>query len=1344
MARYEYDQEHGEGAYDRATAGKNVDLIENAGRDLFNSSKALVGEGRQNWENATTDLSDTGKFIAEVGKSGADMVFDMIDNMILPGSGTAARTLRAAGAGAEIQSDRGNNDIDTRAAKAVFDGATEFLGMKLLGGVSSVYGKSAIGKAMDAAFKNLPSGTQSVLKTVLNTEGFEEGVESAIGWLGDRILGFDQDASISMDDVRKEWPQTKQEMAVGYILGVLFNGVAGGISYSGKDIQRVVDESIEAANSGLTPQEIVDVAMSQPNEDVKIEAGKQKAEPANTPASENEAGRMEDTAESEQAPQQTSAQQDVIDILMNPTGENGMLSNRQVRIITSDPALLQAFQEVTGTTPDTSTNSNTRNTVKEAAAQFKADEDLRTEARSKAEQRAEIDNIIDEVRGWEVDDEQTQNGNGLVVAEAEELGIDPRILIEQGPDARTSKGENSVARTLANSISSIEHMQHVAELTGKEMNDRSKKPSEQITAFFKRIGNVVRRANFGDVILDQYGVDGVINHKPLNRAKMVTLEAVPSVIQNGEVIGYDENWKGRGYASYIFAAPVKINGKTVYVAAVVNKVNGNQFYLNECVDSEGHYIRINEGPSDNAKTGFTAADGITGGPEEPSATTADANAETAEAQNSAVLTVPQNPESVNTDGAESGQNPQGAGEPQNAPQSNPNPQGADIPPAGQESDTDGLTGSETKTETTAPQEGAKTAPGTGKEKVSQFFTNTLTKREGDSVGDPLTYLTKSEAETLQNAVNRLNMNGDAEMGTMLATTMWNDEQVKMAKVIGSALFNDSEASGDKTAYNAWRKIEREHATAIARALRAYGNDPDTDVNAESIARMVERYLSLVEDGAVPEVGNLKPEQIQAARTQSEEATSALAKLEAAEKQHLDSGMSAEEAFEKVKEDYLNLAQKLVAQRNVGLLRDNIFGRNKALRNGVEGVTTSLKKLLAKQDADYIRRYVQSNTAALTGDLKYQAGVTANGVGKWLNSMQKLCQLFGSGTTLRNTEGNVLFGTLDFLSNDVAGVAADSFLSLITGNRTRGMETGVLGGKNWGASRTAVEQSILEIAANMDMSEDGKYIGSGQSAFNPYRIGGRFLQRANQILSYALNTTDAAAVGMTQQSAADAAQRANRHSGGNMTEETAERIGKQEAEYRTFKNETTPQKVLEFIRDALDLIGVGGEKTKLGGVTVGRKGGFGAGTLIAPYIGVPVNIAVKGAEYSPIGAAIGVKNAFEAAKMAKGEGPNSKAMQDSMVLQNKAAGQIGRGVIGTALTVLLAGLMKQAKEEDKEWFKNWNLETDPDVKAQNKAEGKSGLQINLSMLMSLLLDDERSRKCGLSLKDAGISLNGGLA
>ena len=40
--------------------------------------------------------------------------------------------------------------------------------------------------------------------------------------------------------------------------------------------------------------------------------------------------------------------------------------------------------------------------------------------------------------------------------------------------------------------------------------------------------------------------------------------------------------------------------------------------MNECVDSDGNYVRINEGTPSSTKTGFTVQDGVTRGPGEPS------------------------------------------------------------------------------------------------------------------------------------------------------------------------------------------------------------------------------------------------------------------------------------------------------------------------------------------------------------------------------------------------------------------------------------------------------------------------------------------------------------------------------------------------------------------------------------------------------------------------------------------------------------------------------------------------------------------------------------------------------
>lgn len=176
------------------------------------------------------------------------------------------------------------------------------------------------------------------------------------------------------------------------------------------------------------------------------------------------------------------------------------------------------------------------------------------------------------------------------------------------------EGPESLGKTLASSIESLKDMNSVAQLTGQEMNDRAKKPSEQIRTFFSKIGSVFRKG-FGEVSFGEYGIGGMLNHRPLNRAKMVTLEAVPFVIKNGRVISDVADWKGRGYRSVVFGAPVTIGESKVYVAAVVNQNPEGKFYLSECVDSDGNYIRIENNPSDGTKSGVTAQGGITATPE---------------------------------------------------------------------------------------------------------------------------------------------------------------------------------------------------------------------------------------------------------------------------------------------------------------------------------------------------------------------------------------------------------------------------------------------------------------------------------------------------------------------------------------------------------------------------------------------------------------------------------------------------------------------------------------------------------------------------------------------------------
>lgn len=195
----------------------------------------------------------------------------------------------------------------------------------------------------------------------------------------------------------------------------------------------------------------------------------------------------------------------------------------------------------------------------------------------------------------------------------------------------------SVVEKLRESIPQISADAPVSTLTGQEFPRGAKKLSEQVADFFRRIGNRVSRGGLGDVILDSRSVKDDIAHG-IGRAKAVTFAAVPDVIQNGRQIDSVPNWKGRGRDSYVFAAPVNINGQRTYVAAVVLRGTDNRFYLHEVVDADGNVIYMKESapetiktvvPSqsearggsgaptesapDNIETGVTVQDGVTGG-----------------------------------------------------------------------------------------------------------------------------------------------------------------------------------------------------------------------------------------------------------------------------------------------------------------------------------------------------------------------------------------------------------------------------------------------------------------------------------------------------------------------------------------------------------------------------------------------------------------------------------------------------------------------------------------------------------------------------------------------------------
>ena len=248
MVRYEYDQEHGEGAYDAAIAGKNVNQIGQLGNKLWDTGTGLQESGQQMWEAGTADMSNLGKEVANFAKTGTDVAADAALNSVLPGMGTMRMYLGAAGGSAYEQSQRENNDIDSRAVAALKGGLSAYLSNKLVGGMDAVYGKSALGKYIQGGLDGVSPDVQKVLKPLMNTEGVEEALEDIMNYAADQILGLDTGSPI-------DWNEVMQDYAIGYALGVLTNGLAGGVNIDDKKRQNIAKEMVEfgerAVNEGL-------------------------------------------------------------------------------------------------------------------------------------------------------------------------------------------------------------------------------------------------------------------------------------------------------------------------------------------------------------------------------------------------------------------------------------------------------------------------------------------------------------------------------------------------------------------------------------------------------------------------------------------------------------------------------------------------------------------------------------------------------------------------------------------------------------------------------------------------------------------------------------------------------------------------------------------------------------------------------------------------------------------------------------------------------------------------------------------------------------------------------------
>lgn len=194
----------------------------------------------------------------------------------------------------------------------------------------------------------------------------------------------------------------------------------------------------------------------------------------------------------------------------------------------------------------------------------------------------------------------------------------------------SNRANHSVVDVIRNNRDTIADGGVLMELTGNEFSDRSRRLSDQVSDFFRSLGNRVTRLGFGDVALTRRGARTSVAHG-IGRNKAITFAAVPTVIEDGQIIDEQTDWKDRGYGSVTIGGRVKINGEDYDVGVVVRRDNNStdtagRYYLHEVVltNEEGDPVSFwtgarqgNSGDTVSPSTNIIQEEGVTVNPELP-------------------------------------------------------------------------------------------------------------------------------------------------------------------------------------------------------------------------------------------------------------------------------------------------------------------------------------------------------------------------------------------------------------------------------------------------------------------------------------------------------------------------------------------------------------------------------------------------------------------------------------------------------------------------------------------------------------------------------------------------------
>lgn len=340
--------------------------------------------------------------------------------------------------------------------------------------------------------------------------------------------------------------------------------------------------------------------------------------------------------------------------------------------------------------------------------------------------------------------------------------------------------------------------------------------------------------------------------------------------------------------------------------------------------------------------------------------------------------------------------------------------------------------------------------------------------------------------------------------------------------------------------------------------------------------------------------------------------------------------------------------------------------------------------------------------------------------KKASTIQAMSHLINIKTAARNILGNLSFSAAEKLANTVA-VPIDIIASKFTGKRSL---TTPQFKDTFKAGFKQAKESAFDAALGIDRTgtskgkynvpiggafKTGNYSTDGQTGLarlwtNAKNAGNKVGSAGEKVLKYELNVPDEFFKGQVY---SDVLQQQMKAAG--VSEPTADMIdyANARAKYTTFQDDSLPAKILQGLKDVLNLVGGGEFKKGKSGIKTHE---FGLGDFLVKYTTVPGNLISRSLEYTPVGMA----KILTTANNAKLSAPTKQA---------EIAMTIGRSITGTALIGFAALLNRMGLliSEDKDRGKN--------AQALDQAEGLGNYKVNVTALERMLNGEDAKPQAG---------------